>query len=146
MHNFKISERFDVIFSVFDSINFLNTFAQWKLTFQSVNDHLNENGLFIFDIYTLKMLKDDEGKGPTFRKISKGYYYDKGTTKNNTLVWDVKIFEDIGNGLYHVNEYELKEAMYPITKVDSALSKHFEILETKSMEKGRKVLFVCRKK
>ena len=41
MHNFKTDERFDVIFSVYDSINFLETFNQWKSTFKSVSDHLN---------------------------------------------------------------------------------------------------------
>jgi len=48
----RIEENFDVVFSVFDSINFLETFAQWKSTFKSVSEHLSQNGLFIFDMYT----------------------------------------------------------------------------------------------
>jgi len=82
MHNFKIDRKFDVIFSADDAINFLETFTQWKSTFQSVNDHLSEDGLFIFDIYTPEMLTSEKGKGPTFRSISKGYYYDKGVVSS----------------------------------------------------------------
>jgi trans-aconitate methyltransferase len=45
MHNFRIDERFDVIFSAYDAINFLKDFEQWKSTFKAVYEHLNEDGL-----------------------------------------------------------------------------------------------------
>lgn len=146
MHNFKTDERFDVIFSVYDSINFLETFNQWKSTFKSVSDHLNGKGLFIFDMYTPKMLEEFEGKTATARKFSKGYYFDGAIVENNTLTWDFKVFEKIKGNTYQIHEYKFKEIIHQVPKVKSALSKEFEILETKSMEEDRKILFVCRKK
>ncbi len=72
MHNFKIKEKFDVIFSVFDSICFLKDFVEWKQTFKTVHEHLNDKGLFIFDAYTPKMLKDFKDKEATASTFPKG--------------------------------------------------------------------------
>jgi len=153
MHNFKIDEKFDVIFSANDAINFLKDFAQWKSTFIAVNEHLRRDGLFIFDVYTPKMLRDTvkwlekyNRSTSSVKEFSKGYYYDKEIVKGNTLTWDSRIFERLPNGLYRLNKYRFKERMYPVAKMKTALSEHFDILEAKLREEGRKILFVCRKK
>ena len=153
MHNFKINEKFDVIFSAYDAINFLKDFAQWKSTFKVVDDHLNRNGLFIFDAYTPKMLRDTlqwlkkyNRSTSSVEEFPKGYYYAKEIVKGDTLTWDSRIFEKLPNGLYQLNKYKFKERIYTVAKMKSALSEHFDILETNPMEEGRKILFVCRKK
>jgi SAM-dependent methyltransferase len=152
MHNFKIDEKFDVIFCVYDSINYLRRFAQWESTFKSVNNHLNEEGLFILQTETPRILKaaNPYRRKKMFtsgvREFSKGYYYDIGIAKGNILTWDCRIFEKLSNGLFQLNKYKFDEAIYPVARVKKALSNHFEILETNLMEKGRIVVFVCRKK
>ena len=152
MHNFKIGEKFGVIFCVGDAINYLRKFAQWESTFKSVRNHLSDGGLFILEIETPKILKDNNpytsGKRNTssVREFSKGYYYDIGIVKGNILTWDVRIFERLPNGLYQLNKYEFAETIYPVARVKKALSKHFEVLETNPMEKGRIAVFTCRKK
>jgi len=153
MHNFKIDEKFDVIFSVNDSINFLKDFAQWRSTFKAVNEHLNRDGLFIFDAYAPKMLRDTlhwlekyNRSTSSVKEFPKGYYYDKEVVKDNTLTWGSRIFERLPNGLYQLNRYRFKETIYPVAKIKSALSEHFEILEANLREDGRKILFVCRKR
>ena len=146
MHNFKIDEKFDVIFSVFDSINFLEDFSQWESTFKAVSHHLNEGGLFVFDMYTPKTLQHFRGTEPKASKVSKGYEIEWAIVKGNTLTWDLKIFEKITEDTYQINEYLWKETIYPVPKVVSALSRLFKILESKQWEDGRRILFVCRKK
>ena len=146
MHNFRINEKFDVIFSVFDSINFLENFDQWKSTFIAVSQHLNEGGLFIFDMYTPKTLQHFKGKEATASEFSKGYVIDGAIIKGNTLTWDFKIFEKVTEDMYQIHEYEWKETIYSVPKVESALSRLFKILESKQWEEGRRMLFVCRKK
>ena len=105
MHNFRLGEKFDVIFSVYDSINFLETFSQWKSTFKAVHAHLNEKGLFVFDMYTPKVLQHFKGSRATASKISKGYEIFWAIIKGNTLTWDFKIFEKITEETYQINEY-----------------------------------------
>lgn len=153
MHNFKIHEKFDVIFSADDALNFLKNFDQWKSTFKTVSEHLKKDGLFIFDVFTPKMLRDTlrwqkkyKRSTSSVREFSKGYYYDTGIVTGNTLTWDARIFERLSNGLYRLNKYKFKETIYPVAKMKSALSKNFDILEANPREEGRVVLFVCRKK
>jgi SAM-dependent methyltransferase len=152
MHNFKIPEKFDVIFSADDAINFLKDFDQWKSTFKTVSEHLNEDGLFIFDVFTPKMLRDtlrwrEKYKRLTsVREFSGGYYYDMGIVNGNTLTWDVRIFERLPEGFFQLNKYKFTEKIYPVAKMKSALSKHFDILEATLREEGRVILFVCRRK
>jgi hypothetical protein len=66
--------------------------------------------------------------------------------KGNALTWDCRIFERLPNGLYQLNEYKFKERIYPISKMKSALSERFDLLEENLREEGRVILFVCRKK
>jgi SAM-dependent methyltransferase len=152
MHNFKIDAKFDAVFSVY-SINFLKDFDQWKSTFRVVSKHLNRDGLFIFDVYTPKMLKDTlqslkrGGRSTSsFREFSKGYCYEKETVRDDTRILDAEVFERLPNGLYQLSKYRRKERVYPIRKMKSALSEHFDVLEANLREGGRKILFVCRKK
>jgi trans-aconitate methyltransferase len=146
MHDFNINERFDVIFSVFDSINSLEDFGQWESTFKAVSHHLNEDGLFIFDMYTPKTLQYFRGKEAKANKFSKGYEIEWAIVKENTLTWDLKIFEKITEDTYQIHEYEWKETIFSVPKVEAALSRLFEILETKQWEEGRRILFVCMKR
>ncbi|MBU0460675.1 MAG: class I SAM-dependent methyltransferase [Nanoarchaeota archaeon] len=146
MHNFKLKNKFEIIFSVYDSINFLKKFNHWKSTFKQVEIHLNKDGLFIFDMYTLKALKDFKSKPANISKFHLGYITDKPTIKRNTLIWNFNVFEQLKNDQYQLHEYKFKESIYSIKKVNKALSKHFQILDMKSLEEGRRVLIVCRKK
>jgi cyclopropane fatty-acyl-phospholipid synthase-like methyltransferase len=153
MHNFKIGKKFDVIFSANDAINFLNNFSQWKATFKAVKEHLEANGLFIFDVYIPKKLRTDlnwlkkhRKSTSSVREFPQGYYYDIELIKGNTLTWDSRIFEKLPNGLYQLNMYKFTERIYPVAKVKSALSKHFEIVQANPREGGTKILFVCRMK
>ena len=125
MHNFRLGERFDVIFSVYDSINFLETFSQWKSTFKAVYAHLDEKGLFIFDMYTPEVLQYFKGRRATASKVSKRYEMEWAIVKGNTLTWDLKIFEKLTEDTYQINEYLWKETIFAVPKVKSALIKHF---------------------
>jgi len=153
MHNFKLDEKFDVIFSAYDAVNFLKDFSQWKSTFRAVNEHLNDRGLFVFDVYTPRMLaatrrsQEEHRRSPlSGREWGMGYYFERGLVKGNVLTWDSRIFERLPNGLYKLNRYRFVERIFPVKKMKSALSKHFDIVETTPRGKGSRIIFVCRKK
>jgi SAM-dependent methyltransferase len=153
MHNFKMDEKFDVIFSAYDAVNFLEDFSQWRSTFKAVSEHLNDKGLFIFDVFTPKMLTvtrrwlEEHRRSPlSGREFGMGYYFDRGLVRGNVLTWDSRVFERLPSGLYQLNRYRFIERIYPVARMKSALSKHFDILETTLREKGIVILFVCRKR
>ena len=80
------------------------------------------------------------------REFSMGYYFDRGLVEGNVLTWDSRIFERLPNGLYKLNRYRFIERVYPVARMKSALSKHFDIIETTLREKGNVIVFVCRKR
>lgn len=50
MRDFKFSKKFDVVISALDSINYILSFEDLLTVFKNVYKHLNDEGLFIFDI------------------------------------------------------------------------------------------------
>ena len=53
---FRLNKRFDVICCVFDTINHVLRFSDWRTLFSHVERHLVEDGCFIFDINTQRKL------------------------------------------------------------------------------------------
>ncbi len=80
------------------------------------------------------------------REFSMGYYFDRGLVKGNVLTWDSRVFERLPSGLYQLSRYRFTERIYPVVRMKSALSEHFDILEANPREEGRRILFVCKKR
>lgn len=57
MINFNIYEKFDCIISICDSINYITEKDDLYQSFKNVYDHLEEDGIFIFDINSFYKLK-----------------------------------------------------------------------------------------
>jgi len=151
MHNFTINEKFDVIYSTDDSINYLESLDQYKSTFQRVNKHLISKGLFIFDLYTDKMLtyaKDQIEMGLSqFYRFSKGFILISTRVENDLLILDCKVFESIGNNHYELHEYDSwVQKILPSDEIEEELKVDFEIVEKKIFEHGRRIYFISRKK
>ena len=53
MRDFNLKAKFDLITCLFDSINHLASFKDWRKTFLSAYSHLNDNGRFLFDVNTI---------------------------------------------------------------------------------------------
>jgi len=146
MHDFSLKEKYDVIYSVYDSINFLSNFDQWTTTFLCVKKHLNEQGLFIFDMYTPKVLDDKKTLQPTCQVESMGYSIDRGIVRDNLLEWEVILFEHKKENQYEKHTFNFYERIFPISKVENELCKYFEIIKKELYEEGNKIRYVCRKK
>jgi|SRR3989344_379945 len=145
MHNFKINNNFDVIFSVHECINEVKPYNHWESTFENAFKHLNNKGLFIFDMRTEKHLEDMKKQLVKLEKTPTGYIYDNTIVKGNQLIWDTTYFKKLSNGNYKIEKDSYSEEIYPISKVKQTLSKHFTILETIFVNNKTRVMFICRK-
>lgn len=58
MRNFNINKKFDVILSLCDSINYITNDDELLKTFKNVNKHLENDGIFIFDINSYYKLSE----------------------------------------------------------------------------------------
>lgn len=113
MTNFNLNRKFDIITCFFDSVNFLKDIKQINKMFDCVYKHLNNNGLFIFDIFSKELFKE-------YEKNEKIEDYDtfklKWTTKKTsptslkhtiTITEDDDVFEEN----YYEYFYNIKELM-----------------------------------
>ncbi len=74
MVDFKFSNKFDSIIAVCDSINYITDDEDLSKTFKNVWNHLNNNGIFIFDINSKYKLKEIIGNN-TFIEDKDNIFY-----------------------------------------------------------------------
>lgn len=74
MIDFKLNEKFDVVISLCDSVNYVLESRDLKKTFKNVYEHLDQDGIFIFDINSYYKLKHIIGNN-TFIEDREDIYY-----------------------------------------------------------------------
>jgi len=121
MTSFKRDEKFDVITCFFDSVNFLKDKSEIKKLFNSVYAALKSGGYFIFDVFSLEMMKEYEKN--ELNEDYETFKIDWKTKKinSNTLRHDIIITEvdEIINESYF-------EYYYP---VNDLLDKRFNVIK-----------------
>lgn len=97
MNNLMFDDKFDLVVSSCDSINYLLEEENIENLFKWVYEHLHENGLFIFDmnsIYKFKNMKEtyvDESEDVFY--IWENFYDEE----NNLNTYSVNFFKNIGD-------------------------------------------------
>ncbi len=69
MRLFRSPGRYDVVLCLFDAINHLTKFSDWRKVFRNAHRHLNDNGAFIFDINTEHRLSLQVSELPWVREF-----------------------------------------------------------------------------
>jgi ubiquinone/menaquinone biosynthesis C-methylase UbiE len=152
MVTFRIPEKFDVILCVFDSINHLLRFSDWKKVFANASRHLSRRGLFVFDINTERKLARHVSEPAWVRPFRKNLLIMQVTDQGRGLTnWNVKIFEHKQATRYALHEEDIEEISFPKEKIVSALRKDFRTITVVDdnkhdpVRKGESLYFVCRK-
>ncbi len=149
---FKINEKFDVILCVSDSINHVLTFSQWEQVFFRVNQHLVENGLFIFDMNMQKKLDRHIAEKAWVHWFGKNLLImDVTDAGNNVSTWNVKVFEHKKNNVYTLYEENIKEKAFPLSQVKISLHKYFTsvmVVDRKrkhASQQSENLILICKK-
>ena len=122
MVDFQISERFDVIFCVFDSINHLRRFSDWKKVFVTVRQHLSPGGCFIFDINTQRKLDRVIAEPPWVHRFGRNFLIiDVTSMAHRGSNWNIKVFEHVRHSHYVLHEENIIEVSFPLQKIVAAL-------------------------
>jgi SAM-dependent methyltransferase len=134
MVDFQINQRFDVIFCVFDSINHVQRFSDWKKVFTRVRRHLAAGGCFIFDINTQRKLDRHIAEPPWVHAFGRNLLIidvtsdvisDVTSRSNHGSNWNIKVFEHVGHARYVLHEEDISEVSFPSQKIVAALRAHF---------------------
>lgn len=151
MTTFELSQKFDVIICVFDTINHVLNFEDWKQLFTNVKNHLNEDGLFIFDMNTNVRLKRITTAPPLIRGFNDNYVIMSGADAGDDVTnWNIKIFEHQHDRIFELFEDNVLEIAFPIDQVEEALKCHFSILAQHAedgspiSDKTERLYFVCK--
>jgi len=150
--SFCVARQFDAIVCVFDSINHLLSFAEWKKVFRQVARHLTHDGLFVFDVNTLGKLQRLT-KGPAWSKE-----FDRDLViikviggRRGIFEWDIKIFEQQKKNQYKLSHETIKEIALPYNRIVTALRarfKHLKVIDpqgARPSDQSERLYFVCKK-
>lgn len=149
MATFSLSEKHDAILCLFDSINHLLDYKDWEKTFSRVSLHLNQNGIFIFDINMKKKLEHLARSKAIITESDMGKMIMKITSQDGAYNYNVKIIEKQNNGSEIIHEENIKEQSFPIKKIEKSLKKIFNQIVLfdqgggQASEDSRRVYFIC---
>jgi SAM-dependent methyltransferase len=152
MSDFDLDHKFDVIYSVYDTINHLIDKSLWEMTFANSAKHLKENGLFLFDINTKEKLDHLASLGYIAQKVSDGWLIINVVSEGSIYEWELYILANSGEGKLEQKKEIIKEMVLPADEVREMLRRHFEIVEVldgnlkKLSDESRRNFYVCRKK
>ena len=122
MVHLHIDGRFDVICCVFDSINHVRRFSDWRRVFAGVRRHLSPGGCFIFDINTQRKLERHIAEPPWVHRFGKNHLIiDVTALPNRASNWNIKVFEHLKTNRFVLHEEDIVEVSYPLEKIVAAL-------------------------
>jgi SAM-dependent methyltransferase len=137
MVDFQIDARFDVIFCVFDSINHVRRFSDWKKVFAAVRCHLLPGGCFIFDINTQRKLKRHIAEPPWVHRFGRNLLIiDVTALPSGGSNWNVKVFEHLNGSRYVLHEEDIVEVSFALRRIMAALRAHY--VKVRVIDSGRK--------
>lgn len=90
MTNFLFEDKFDLIVSFFDSLNYLTDIDQLQNCFQSTAASLNKDGLFIFDMNSIGRINTIEEKSFVIEGDSYDCFWEDIVKAKDNL-WQVKL-------------------------------------------------------
>jgi SAM-dependent methyltransferase len=152
MTSFDLAERFDVVLCVYDSINHLLRFDEWKAVFARAHEHLNDGGVFVFDINTMRKLSDFIPTSPLPVWFGDGnlIVIDVTNGGRGVAVWEIRIFEHVGDSRYRLHAEDIREISFPPERIRTALEKLFSSVwiydaqRSRPSAKSERLHFVCR--
>jgi SAM-dependent methyltransferase len=126
MTKFSIRKKFDVVICVFDSINHLLRFSDWRKFFRRVASHLARDGLFIFDINTVGKLRRLVKDPIWVKQFARGLVFIDVTDGPGGIVyWNLKVFERQKGDVFRLFGETIKEVSFPLNSIKEALKDQF---------------------
>ena len=147
--------KFDVITSLFDTINHLLDKKYWELLFKNVSLMLNDNGFFVFDICTINDLEEN---WPNYLNIidnQESYIISKGEYNVESKISTLShtYFKKNNDNLYTRKDDSIEHISFDINKILEMLNSvgfnNIEILDldTKNPinQNTSVAVFICKK-
>lgn len=149
---FKINRQFDAIVCVFDSINHVLRFSEWKRVFSRVKSHLKDDGIFVFDVNTSGKLQRLCDGPPWVKQTGRDIAVVTVTAgRRGFFNWNVNIFEHRQRNQYELHFETISELVVPMKRVVAALRQRFRKIRiidpegSRPSDRSQRLYFVCEK-
>lgn len=153
MVNFQLDDRFDAVLCVFDSINHVRHFSDWRKVFASVHRYLLPGGCFIFDINTQRKLERHIAEPPWVHRFGKNLLIiDVTALPNHCSNWNIKVFEHVYHRRFALHEEDIVEASFPSEQIMASLRSIFADVKAvdpdrrRPTEKSERLFFIAKKR
>jgi len=152
MRTFALGKQFDVILCLFDSLNHVLQFADWKRIFRRVAHHLTADGLFLFDINPEQKLHRLMQAPAEVKEFDSHILIMHITDGGKGIVkWNIKVFAPCRKASYGLFEETINERSFPLAQIRVALREQFSVITMLDPEgrrpsgKSDRVYFVCKR-
>ena len=130
MVHYKSNKKYQVALCLFDSINHILDFNDWKLFFENVAELLDEKGVFIFDANTTNRLLMITKRPAFFSEFDNNYFYMKLKQKSEAnFVFDVRVLKRIDSKIFEEEREEIEETTENGVTIYAALKKVFSTVK-----------------
>ncbi|HKL76240.1 MAG TPA: class I SAM-dependent methyltransferase [Halanaerobiales bacterium] len=152
LRNFSPDQKFDLAFSLFDSLNYILEYKDLKKIFDNTYNFLKSDGFFIFDMNTIKRLMNINSGTMLLKGENYSCFWQDIIDKENRI-WKVKLKIYFGENRVNYYEEVHKETSYPIQDIIAALKwagfSEVEVFSAytfnKAKESDNRVYFVASK-
>lgn len=137
IRSFSLTERFDLILCLFDTINHLKRLEDWELTFRQVREHLTSNGSFLLDMNSPQRLgrlslfpplvRSFEETGTMIMRVVEERLETDGSGRFH---FDTTIYAPVDADLFRREHLKIEEYAPPAHKVLELLASLFSVVRT----------------
>ena len=153
MARFELNTRFDAIICAYQGVNHLLGFPAWESFFGCAYDHLDEDGVFVFDIATVGYLRMMVSAPRIVQQFGDNYLVIRvSMTDELVFRWHIEVFELQPDGRYRLLTQTLTMRSFPLDQIRAALRQVFVDIEVLGGHGGpadedsaERVWFACRK-
>ncbi len=153
MTSFKLDAKFDAIICAYQGVNHLLRFPAWESFFDCVYDHLNDGGVFVFDISTLSYLIAMASIPRIVESFDDNYVLIRVSMADEQIFsWHIEVFELQPDGRYRLLSQTLETRSFPVDRIRAALRLRFASIETiddggqpAEEDSAERIWFVCAK-
>ncbi len=118
--NFQINHKFDLITCNFDMINHLQQLKDWQEVFERAYNHLNDDGVFVFDFNTIFKMTTFDYTEHTNQTENYNFKSNKTKLSDNQVRLKIDTYDKLDN---KVAEIEVVETYFEEEQILKCLKK-----------------------
>jgi SAM-dependent methyltransferase len=138
MTRVRLGRRFDAVLCLFDSINHLLRWGQWEALFDRAREHLEPDGVFVFDVNTPSRLASLSAGQPWVLWFDGNLLVlDVRDARRGVFDWHIQVFEQTGGARYRLHEEAVSERGYSIEQIREGLQRRFRRVRVLDRDRAR---------